>query len=150
MNPAKITVRQLIVSQSHKLKIGTKELAALVGYPVPSVVSMIKAGSMKLPLDKVPAMAAALQVDPIYLARLVDSESGGRVLPVLEAILRRSAITENECWLLEHLRDLSGGVDLDLRRHPDQLGVIFAAWQKACEIELGGLEGGGVQEGAAD
>ena len=150
MNAAKMSVRQLIVSQSRKLNIGTKDLAALVGYPVPSVVSMIKAGSMKLPLDKVPAMAAALQVDAIYLARLVDSESGGRVLPVLEAILHRRAITEHECWLLDQLRELSGGLDVDLRRHPDQLGLLLAAWQKACELELGSLEADDTREGAAD
>jgi hypothetical protein len=47
-----------------------REIAVEVGYDRPNIVSMIKAGNMKMPLDKVPAFAKALGVDVAILMRL--------------------------------------------------------------------------------
>ena len=44
-------------------KKSQREIAIQAGFPNPNYVSMIKAGSSKLPLDRVPSMAKALDVD---------------------------------------------------------------------------------------
>ncbi|MGZ9053126.1 MAG: helix-turn-helix domain-containing protein [Rhodoplanes sp.] len=47
-----------------------REIAAELGYERPNIISMMKRGETKLPLDKVPALAKALHVDPAHLFRL--------------------------------------------------------------------------------
>lgn len=52
---------------------GTKaqvEIATQAGFTNPNFLSMLKAGSSKLPIDRVPDMARALDADPAYLLRL--------------------------------------------------------------------------------
>ena len=46
------------------------EIAAEVGYDQPNIISMIERGDLKMPLDKVPAFANALQCDVGFLMQL--------------------------------------------------------------------------------
>jgi transcriptional regulator with XRE-family HTH domain len=47
-----------------------REIALEIGYEKPTMISMFKRGETRVPLDKIPALAKALRVDPIYLFRL--------------------------------------------------------------------------------
>jgi transcriptional regulator with XRE-family HTH domain len=47
-----------------------REIAAEIGYEKPNIISMFKHGEVKVPLDKIPALAKALHVDPAHLFRL--------------------------------------------------------------------------------
>src|ERR1035441_9580889 len=47
-----------------------REIAAEIGYAKPNIVSMFKRGECKVPLEKIPALAKALGVDPAHLFRL--------------------------------------------------------------------------------
>ena len=51
-----------------------RELAAEIGYPRPNVISMMKNGDTKIPIDKVPAFARALRIDAGYFLRLALAE----------------------------------------------------------------------------
>jgi len=46
------------------------EIAAQAGFTNPNVMSMLKSGANKLPLDRVPSLAKALECDPAYLLLL--------------------------------------------------------------------------------
>lgn len=43
------------------------EIAALAGYVNPNMITMIKQGSSKVALDRVPALAKVLECDAAYL-----------------------------------------------------------------------------------
>ena len=47
-----------------------REIAAEAGYEKPNIISMFKYGEAKVPLDKIPALAKALEIDPAHLFRL--------------------------------------------------------------------------------
>ena len=52
-------------------------IAAEAGFVNPNIVSMLKSGSSKLPLDRVPSLARALGCDPAYLLRLTLEQVAG-------------------------------------------------------------------------
>lgn len=46
------------------------EIASETSFPNPNMISMVKSGAIRVPLDRVPALAEALQVDPARLLQL--------------------------------------------------------------------------------
>ena len=87
------------------------EISVQAGFAQPSMLAMIKRGASKLPLDRVPGLAAALDVDPRLLFLLALEQSFGDT--VAQAIMEifGTVVTRNEVpWLLE-IRDASGGSD---------------------------------------
>lgn len=79
------------------------------GFRQANMVAMIKRGSTKLPLDRVAALAAALDCDPAYLLLLALEQHGMTGLAFDEIFGR--VITRNEMnWVLA-LRVASGGSD---------------------------------------
>src|SRR6478672_9227328 len=47
-----------------------RDIATEIGYEKPNMISMFKRGEAKVPLDKIPALAEALHVDPAHMLRL--------------------------------------------------------------------------------
>lgn len=72
-----------------------KEIAREVGFPKPNVVSMMKTGETKIPLDRIPALARACLVDPVYFLRLALEEYQPEIWQVLVNTLGHP-LTENE------------------------------------------------------
>jgi len=60
-----------------------REIASEAGFPKPNVLSMLKKGGMKIPLDRIPALAKACHIDPSYLFRLVMEEHHSEIWEVL-------------------------------------------------------------------
>ena len=60
-----------------------KEIAKEAGYDRPNVLSMMKTGVTKIPVDRVPAIARACGVDPKVMLRLVMEEYHPEVWDVL-------------------------------------------------------------------
>lgn len=74
-------VKFLVKQISSNVAVGTQaELAKLAGFRSPNMLAMVKAGASKLPLEHVPGLAQALDVDPAHLLRLAleqrDDEPG--------------------------------------------------------------------------
>jgi len=67
-------VADFLTSRIEMSELTQREIAAALGYDKPNIITMIKQGHTKLPLDKVPAMAAALNVDPGLLMRMALRE----------------------------------------------------------------------------
>ena len=87
------------------------EIAVEAGFVSVNMLSMIKAGSTKLPLDRVPSLARALECDPAYLLRLtLDQVLGDTTASAIVEILG-TPVTNNELGWLNEIREASGHSD---------------------------------------
>lgn len=97
-----------LIRASGKLQ---REIAQELGYSHANLVSMINRQRVKVPREKVPALARALGADPALMVRLYMEE---HELEQLEAI--RSALgeilSEDERRVLKIFRRVAGGRDL--------------------------------------
>lgn len=87
------------------------EIAGEVGFKNPNMMTYLKHGRNKVPIDRVPALARALEVDPVYLMRLTLEQSVG--LNAAKAIIEIFGypVTLNEKVWLDELRVVSGNSD---------------------------------------
>lgn len=75
------------------------------------MLSLIKSGSTRLPLDRVPALARALDVDPARLLQLaVEQWAGSAVARAFDSIFE-TIVTHNEAGWREVIREASGNTD---------------------------------------
>ena len=76
-----------------------RQIAIDTGYDKPNMISMFKRGDTKVPLDKIPALAAALETDAAHLFRLALEQ----YWPDLDATIQKMighVATETEFKLL--------------------------------------------------
>lgn len=94
------------VNKSHR------EIAQAAGWTQSNMVTMVKKGDAKLPLDRVAGLARAIDVDPLFLFRLAleqfmpDDAETARMLEYI--------CTKNEVAILEVVREASGNTDPEL------------------------------------
>ena len=87
------------------------EIASESGFPNANMITFLKTGRNKVPLDRVPSLAKALEVDPAYLMRLaLDQAVGATAAKAITDIFGTPA-TENERSWLNELRDASDNSD---------------------------------------
>ncbi len=87
------------------------QIAEEAGFVNANMVTMIKQGATKLPLDRVPDLATALDTDPALLLRLALEQAEGNTAAAAIYDIIGEPITENEkAWLVE-IRDASGDTD---------------------------------------
>tara|TARA_R110002110_G_scaffold376568_2_gene586697 strand:+ start:205477 stop:205764 length:288 start_codon:yes stop_codon:yes gene_type:complete len=60
-----------LIERSEKTQ---REICEDIGYPHPNIITMFKNGETKVPLNKVPALAQALEIKPDKLMRLALQE----------------------------------------------------------------------------
>jgi len=87
------------------------EIASQAGYVNPNVISMLKNGSSKPALDRIPALARALETDASYLMRLGLAQAVGET--AAEAVIETlgEPISENELGWIRAIREASGDTD---------------------------------------
>jgi transcriptional regulator with XRE-family HTH domain len=87
------------------------EIATQAGFASTNMISLIKSGSTRLPLDRVPALAVALEVDPARLLQLaLEQWAGSAAARSFEAIFE-TVVSRNEVGWLEEIRAASGNSD---------------------------------------
>ncbi|MEH7830091.1 helix-turn-helix domain-containing protein [Gemmobacter denitrificans] len=87
------------------------EIASEAGFGNAKMMTFLKNGRNKVPLDRVPSLAKALEVDPAYLMRLaLDQAVGATATKAITEIFGTPA-TENERGWLAELRDASDNTD---------------------------------------
>ena len=92
------------------------EIASQAGFVYVNMLAMIKSGTTRLPIDRVPALANALEVDPAYLLLLaLEQMIGSTEAQAIMAILS-TAVTRNEMAWVEAIREASGMSDPPLTR----------------------------------
>ena len=87
------------------------EIAAQAGFVNPNMITMIKQGKSKAALDRVPALARALEVDPAYLMRLALEQAVGRAAAAADVEIFGTPVTANELGWIEAIRAASGNSD---------------------------------------
>jgi hypothetical protein len=105
------TAVTLIADRQSEIGITDEQLALAVGFDQASIVTMIKSGKVKLPVDKIAAFAAALTLDPAHLLRIYLLETSPATLAAVEALLSQVLLTSNERQLIENYRYLAKGRD---------------------------------------
>lgn len=87
------------------------EIAREAGFPNANMMTFLKNGRNKFPLDRVPSLAKALQVDPAFHMRLALDQSGGATAAKAITDIFGTPATENERGWLQELRDASDNSD---------------------------------------
>ena len=96
------------------------KISQALGYDRPNVVAMMFTGSMKVPVNKVPALAKVLELDSVALLRRVMLANCPEIWETLEQVVGKSSLTTtNEVALIEEIRDLLGSDDVPL--HADKI-----------------------------
>lgn len=92
------------------------EIASQAGFINPNMIAMIKGGSNRLPIDRVPALAKALDVDPAYLLHLALEQMMGST--EAQAILEifSTSVTKNEMAWATAIREASDRTDPPLSK----------------------------------
>lgn len=87
------------------------QIAEEAGFVNPNMLTMIKQGSTKLPLDRVPDLAKALDTDRALLLRLAFEQTEGSTIAAAIYEIIGEPVTENERGWLVEIRDASGDTD---------------------------------------
>lgn len=90
------------------------EIVREAGFNQPNLLSMFKNGSSKLPLDRVPGMAKALECDPAFLFKLALEQLGGDTTASVIDQIFGTIVTSNEVIWLEEIRDASNNSNPNL------------------------------------
>jgi len=104
------------------------EIATQAGFVNPNMIAMIKAGSNRLPIDRVPALARALEADPAYVLLLALEQMVGSTEAQAIVSILSTAVTNNEMAWVEAIREASGMTDPPLTRRGR--AAIFAVFGK--------------------
>lgn len=81
------------------------EIANIAGFDKPNVITMIKQGKTKLPLDRLGKFAKAIEVDPVYLYKLCMQEYFPETWTEIERIYGQPVLTENELAMIKAIRE---------------------------------------------
>lgn len=103
-----ITLVGQIEAQQAALGLSDQDLCTAVGFERKIVLSLIKAGTVKLPIDKVPAFARALELDSAELVRAAIRESSPELSQLVDDVFNPMNLSATEVTLIKHLRKLSG------------------------------------------
>jgi len=120
---AKYVERRILELKSRKTQA---EIAAQAGFVNPNMITMIKQGKSKAALDRIPALARALECDPAYLMRLSLEQSVGRTAAAAVIEIFGSPVTANELGWIEAIRAASDNSDPRLTsRSQAAINAIF-------------------------
>lgn len=103
-------IEDFIAERQLELGLTNQTIATGIGYANQNVISMIKKGRTKLPIDKVAKLAFVLEVDEAKLMRMAMKEYMPDTLKVIERCLGPT-VTQNELALLEIWRDATENTD---------------------------------------
>jgi hypothetical protein len=90
------------------------EIAIACSWPKANMVTMIKQGKSKLPIDKIGPLATVLGIQPVYLFWLTMREYMPETLAAIELSIRGVMLTGHEREIVETYRDLTHGIDQDV------------------------------------
>jgi len=87
------------------------QIAIEVGFNNPNVLAMIKLGAAKLPIDRVPKLAAALETDPAWLLHLALEQMHGDTTAAALKEIFGTVVSRNEVVWLNEIREASGHIN---------------------------------------
>jgi len=131
-----ISVADYVAKRINKLAERGKtarQIAEEVGYRSPNMISMLKSGRAKVPFEKIPSLARALDMDPGLLLRLTLSEYSPDLHRTIVEIFG-AITTANERDMINSIREGSKYSDpLVTEDQKRQLREFFESQTKAIE-----------------
>ena len=111
-----------------------REIAQQAGLPKPNVLSMMKTGETKVPLNRIPALAKVCGVEAASFIRIAMSEYHPEIWSVLETGFG-AYLTEDEEKLVEGWRYLTDrtGTGADFRPQKRSLALIIVELSKLAD-----------------
>jgi hypothetical protein len=109
MHPQSDSIADLLDRHQAAQGLTDLQLANAIGYDKGLVVLMIKNRSMRLPINKAPALARALSLEPADVLRLVLTEQAPELLATFDEVFDPLKLTRTEVNLVKHLRRLTAG-----------------------------------------
>lgn len=88
-----------------------RDIAEIVGYANQNMITMIKQGTAKVALDRVPLLAKALEIDPVHLMRLAMEQFYTPKTAASLMELFSQVMTRNEADIIETIRRASDDTD---------------------------------------
>jgi hypothetical protein len=89
-----------------------REIAAAAGYDRPNIISMFKRGETKIPLEKIPALAKAVEADAAHMFRLAMEAQWPELVTTIAETFGRQMASNNEVEIfLEKWRAATGNAD---------------------------------------
>lgn len=101
-----------------KAKKNQARIAAEAGYKNQNMITMIKQGRTKVALDRIPALARALEADPAFVMQLALEQAIGRTAAEAVREVFGEPITKNEHGWLKEIRRASDNSDPRLTSRP--------------------------------
>lgn len=105
----KDTVAALIRRAQKSLNLNDEAIAKALGYENPTVVRLIKAEQMGLPLKKAAALADVLDLEPSAVMRLMLEEKAPEMLAAIEECMGPLDLSPGEKRLISTLRKSAHG-----------------------------------------
>ena len=106
-----VTVAEFLTATLATCGKAQKDVAQEMGYENPNIITMLKQGLTKVPLNKIGGLAKALAVDPVFLFRMVMREYAPETLAAIDEIFEASILTANERELIAAYRRATHGTD---------------------------------------
>jgi hypothetical protein len=88
-----------------------REIATTAGFTNPNMLTMLKQGHSKLPIDRVATLAAALEVDSKYMLRLALAQHGNETMVRVYDEVLGTVVSQHEVGWLRLLREASDNSD---------------------------------------
>lgn len=101
---AKFLSKQIDTLAGYKTQ---REIAAAVGYDKPNMLSMLKRGETRVPIQKIPLLARALEVEPSFLFKLAMEQHWPGEHKVISEIFG-DVLSSNERQLVNYAREVTG------------------------------------------
>lgn len=92
-----------------------REIAEALGYERPNIITMFKQGSTKVPIEKVPALAKVLGLDPAHLLSLAMQEYLPDVYKTVQETFGRT-VSANEYAIIQVIREITDNRDPPLTK----------------------------------
>lgn len=109
MNHPGTPIGQVLARRQAALGLSDVEIAKALGYQNDKVVALMKSGSLRVPVNKIAALAQVLQMDGGELLEAALTESApGLWDAIQDLVLPLGRLGPGEVNLLRHLRQLRG------------------------------------------
>lgn len=128
-----LSVKDIVKIRMKDLGLKNVNLQKILGYPAANVISMIKAGTMRLPEGKAIKIADALQLDRTFMLGKVLAENNPELWAAISTVMGDRLVTANELALINVIRATLDGHDVDLAQSPSFMQALIPVLKAVVE-----------------
>ena len=102
--PQKSITAEYIKTQLDKTRLSQSRISEEMGFKTPNLLTMIKQGSIKIPIYKIPKLAEILKINPAKLLSMALKEYNPKTYTAIKSVFGYP-ITETETKILAKLQE---------------------------------------------